>query len=617
MSKKILILETSVTLQKLFTTTLDSDFSLQFVPNGKELIFKIFDSTPDVVLLNVASENPGSFETVRILRAIPCLKSLPIGLYTNSDVPFAKEDAEAVGANSFVKIEPRTLLLNIDELSQVSAIGQLDRADILETKKAMGDAFLFDVAAEIIKKDRYNESVLKMLFAMANDIESADRVLCEFLSLIAEFCEVPAITAYLVEHDGPHAYALSSKSMTDGERADFFKVCTSDFEDIYSDSSLANLSPKFLESETDMDQFYSAGKTLSSYLREILKDSGGKPFGTVHIVRDGNFSKDQADFFSFCCKNASILIEKTLMLKKKMFFEQRIRHAFGRFVPKEIIDDLVVSDETEKVAVGEKRQIAVLFSDIRSFTNISERNKPEVMVSFLNRYFSVMCDCIKKYGGTVDKFIGDAIMALFGAPVSYEDNSRRAVAAAYEMRNALETLDMGDLILPEGMKFNIGIGIHYGDVIAGSLGSKEKTDYTVIGDSVNLASRLEGLTKVYGIQVLVSEDVKKDVLRIEGAKDEFVFRYLDNVRVKGKDLPVPIFAVDRSLTEFSAAYRDSYAKAMELYQQGIFNLAKEYFGKALSACPGDKAALLMIERCEDFIKNPPENWDGAIKFTTK
>ena len=228
-----------------------------------------------------------------------------------------------------------------------------------------------------------------------------------------------------------------------------------------------------------------------------------------------------------------------------------------------------------------------------------------------------MCTIIKKHGGTIDKFIGDAIMALFGAPVSYEDNARRAVAAAYEMREALESVALEDLILPEGMKFNIGIGIHYGDVIVGSIGSNDKTDYSVIGDNVNLASRMEGLTKTYGSMILVTDAVKNDIYKTNGDTGGFEFRYLDDVKVKGKEKAVPIYAIDRGPDDFSPAYRDAYSKGFDLYKQGVWNLAREYFEKALSEAPNDKAARLMLDRCIEFIQNPPESWDGAITFHTK
>ena len=208
-------------------------------------------------------------------------------------------------------------------------------------------------------------------------------------------------------------------------------------------------------------------------------------------------------------------------------------------------------------------------------------------------------------------------MAIFGAPVSYEDNARRAVAAAYEMREALETVALEDLEMPEGMKFNIGIGIHYGDVIVGSIGSNDKTDYSVIGDSVNLASRMEGLTKTYGSMILVTDAVKKDIYKTCKNVDGFEFRYLDDVKVKGKEKAVPIYAIDKGPDDFSAAYRDAYSKGFDLYRQGVWNLAREYFEKALSEVPEDKASRLMLDRCIEFIQNPPENWDGAITFHTK
>ncbi len=617
MSKKILIFEASVTIQKLFTTTLDADdYNFQFMNNSKDFIFKIFDFIPDIVLLN--TELSGSFEIVKIIREIPCLKNMPIGMYSNINSPFIKQSSLENGANSYVAIEPRTILINIEELLQISSSDNVDKSQILLIKKEMNDAMLFELTSSILSKNRKIEFILKNLINLQQNISSPEDIVYKLLQLIAELCEVPVASMYLIENDGPHGYGIVSDNIPEQEKKDFQKVCATDFEEIYTNSSISNLVPAFIEKPELLNKFYEPNVQLSSYSKEVLYSFDKKPFGTVHIVRSGNFTKEQSDLFVFFCQNARALIEQTLTLKSKVFFEQRIRHAFGRFVPEEIIDDIVKSSsENEKISVGEKREVAILFSDIRSFTNISELNKPEVLVGFLNRYFTTMVEIIKKHGGTVDKFIGDAIMALFGTPVSYEDNARRAVAAAYEMREALDTLELGDLIMPTGMKFNIGIGIHYGDVIAGSLGSKDKTEYTVIGDNVNLASRLEGLTKTYGVQVLVSGNVKEDTERLPDAKNQFAFRYMDEVKVKGKAIAVPIFAVDRSANELPASYKDYYKKGIDLYKQGIFNLAKEYFEKALLEEAEDKASKLMISRCTEFIANPPENWDGAITFNTK
>lgn len=623
MSKKILIIENSLTLQKVFTKTLDNDeFNIKFENKIENLVDSVFDFIPDILLVNSNFENPSSFDFVKLIHSIPCFKNLAIGMYANTETSFDEEFAASCGANKFIRLdEPKTLLLNVEELSEISSSEIIDKAEASQTRKNMDDKKLLSISSEINHETRMKNRILTSLFMMMNSITSVSDVACEFLSFVAEFSNVPAAALYLIENDGPHGYMIVSKKLTESEKEDFLKVCKSDFEDLDLDSSITMLMPKILEPKTDLDIFKIDDIPLSSYLSTKILDMQGNATGTLHILRSGNFSTEQTELFNFCSENANLLFDKVLMLKKKIFFERRIRKAFSMFVPEQVIDSYVAGvseddSEESKQAIGEKRPVAILFSDIRSFTNISECNKPEIMIDFLNRYFTIMCNIIKKHGGTIDKFIGDAIMALFGAPVSYEDNTRRAVAAAYEMREALPSVPMGDLILPEGMKFDIGIGINYGDVTVGSLGSDDRKSYTVIGDSVNLASRLEGLTKTYGTKILISDSVKKDIEETADEK-EFVFRYLDDVRVKGKSMPVPIYSIDKSLDEYSPFYRDCYQKGFTLYKQGIFNLAKEYFEKCLKEVKKDKASELMLSRCDDFIANPPENWDGAIKFTTK
>lgn len=614
MARKLLIIEPSITVQKVFSTTLrKSDYSIEFIQNSREGLDQVFEFLPDVVLLNADLPSLGSFELVRLIRSFKCFESLPIGMYATAPVAFDQQLAEQAGVSSFIYLDSSTLELNVEELAQLPSGGAVDRGSLLEAKKEYGDSMLFTRSTNLWGKDNFNHIILARLYDMMSSWTSLEEVAARFLSLIAELCEVPIAAIAVLEHDGPHAYYIASDSLTETEVSDFFAVCCADFEKQLVDVNTSHIEPKQLKSVIDLHRFAAeSGVPLSSYECDSLLGSDGKPFGTIHMVRAGNFIDSQLTSLHICCQNGALLFENTLFLKRKIFYEQRIRKAFSRFVPEQIIDDLANNNTQEKVSVGEKREIAILFSDIRSFTNISERNKPETIVAFLNRYFTVMVDIIKKHGGTIDKFIGDAIMALFGTPVSYEDNCRRAVAAAYEMRQALPDIPLEDLVMPEGMTFNIGIGIHYGDVIVGSIGSKEKTDYSVIGDSVNLASRLEGLTKTYGTQLLVSDSVMHEI-----PKGEFVFRHLDDVKVKGKAIAVPIYAVDRSIDEFPAVYRDAYNKGIELYTQGVFRLAKDYFTQALAAVEGDKASKLMISRCQDFIENPPEHWDGAIAFTTK
>lgn len=615
MPKKILILETSTTIQKLFSNTLNSnDYSIKFEDNAKNIFTALSDFKPDLFLLNCDIIEPKSFEIVRLLRSTdePYFKNLAIGMYENTPTALDEEFSKNCECNAFIRLNTETLLQNIEEL------GKIETPEAEETKenqleKKITEADILNSASDLLSKDSYQNLMLTKINDLVEIIDNIEGMIKEYLLLIAQAAEVPLAAMYITQNDGPHGYYVCADNIEQKDISDFLNVCSTDFEKTTKNINLSKIKAKKLSSDSVLEKFYSKNIQLSSYEFKVLKTKNNI-LGTVHIVTQGNIISEKHSYFKFCAQKAAEIFDKSLIVEKKIFFEKRIRRAFSRFVPEEIIDSLVLQadDTNQKLGVGETRSVAILFSDIRSFTNISEKNRPDVLVAFLNRYFSRMVEIIKKHGGTIDKFIGDAIMAEFGTPVSYEDNCRRAIMAAYEMRDALSSIELGELVMPEGMSFNIGIGIHYGDVIVGSIGSKDKTDYSVIGDNVNLASRLEGLTKTYGTQILVSESVRADA-----GEDSFCFRHLDNVRVKGKKNAVPIFAVDRNENEFSAEYKNAYKKGMELYKQGIWNLAKDYFSKALDASDKDKAAKLMKERCEEFIKNPPENWDGAIAFMTK
>ena len=612
MAKKILILESSATMQKLFTKTLDSkQYSIKFESEAKNIFTSLAEISPDLFLLNCNITEPGAFEIVKLIRVLPDFNDLPVAIYSNLPTSLDEEFAKECGATSFIRLDAETLVQNIDELAEVDA-EKSEKTKSGKSKK-LDNTLLFSAASKLLNQKSYNSIMISKIAGLIAKIDNLEEMIKSYLFLIAQVCEVPLAAMYILENDGPHGYYLASQNISQKDISDFLNVCEKDFDKNMSGGISAKNCAKQIDSEGNLERFYSSEIQLSSYEYRVLK-TDSSVFATIHIIAQGNIISDKLSYLDFCINNAVEVFDKALIVEKKIFFEKRIRKAFSRFVPEEIIDSLVKqADATDqKLGVGETRSVAILFSDIRSFTNISEKNRADVLVAFLNRYFSTMVEIIKKHGGTIDKFIGDAIMAEFGTPVSYEDNCRRAVMAAYEMRDALPSVEMGDLVMPDGMVFNIGIGIHYGEVIVGSIGSKDKTDYSVIGDNVNLASRLEGLTKTYGTQILVSESVRADA-----GDDSFCFRHLDDVRVKGKKNAVPIYAVDRSPDEFPSEYKNAYIKGMELYKQGIWNLAKDYFEKALNAVENDKAAKLMLDRCEEFIKNPPENWDGAIAFMTK
>ena len=598
MSKKILILEPSKTTQSIITSKLKkSEFEPVFETSGIKFLVTMYNTLPQLVLINAKSLNPKSNELVRLIKSVDRLKKISVGVYAAGEFSFEAHYMRNTGADLFLHFNPDTLAEDIENLLQISQ--KKDRPVPMES--------------DILKS-----GIAENVFDLMRYIGNLDVLAQNFLNLLTEFCEVPAVSLFLSEEDGAEGFYICSANFTEAEESDFLKVCITDFDEKIPDTNIRMVTPRKFQPKFELEKYHISEIPLSAFQSVMIKSLDDSSIGIVNVVREGTFTTHQLDLLNFCIELITPLINNAIYLKKKIKFERNIRKAFSRFVPAQIIDELVKNaGQSDKVSVGEKRDVAILFSDIRSFTSISEHNKPETIVAFLNRYFTVMCTVIKKYGGTVDKFIGDAIMALFGAPVSYEDNARRAVAAAYEMREALETVALEDLVMPDGMKFNIGIGIHYGDVIVGSIGSSDKTDYSVIGDNVNLASRMEGLTKTYGSMILVTDAVKNDIFKTCDNEDCFEFRYLDDVKVKGKEKAVPIYAIDKGPDDFTQAYRDAYSKGLDLYKQGIWNLAREYFEKALSEASNDKAARLMLDRCIEFIQNPPESWDGAITFHTK
>jgi class 3 adenylate cyclase len=261
--------------------------------------------------------------------------------------------------------------------------------------------------------------------------------------------------------------------------------------------------------------------------------------------------------------------------------------------------------------VGDNRNVAILFSDIRSFTTISEHMPPDALVNSLNRYFSLMVDVIMARNGIVDKYIGDAIMAVFGAPVCHENDGLDSVTAGLEMMDAL-TIFNEEQKKYQGPDFRIGIGINYGIVTVGNIGCEKKMNYTVIGDTVNLASRLEGLTKMYHEPILFSQTV------YECLNGTYPCRLVDTVAVKGKTQGVRVYTARKALTEKEQEVWNIHQEAMELFYQRNFARAARLFDQILHILPDDYPAQHFFERCNQYIETPPPpEWQGVEVMTEK
>jgi len=294
--------------------------------------------------------------------------------------------------------------------------------------------------------------------------------------------------------------------------------------------------------------------------------------------------------------------------------EERIRQIFQKYVPNNVIERFFASPE--KMLVGDNRRLSILFSDIRSFTTISEGMAPDDLVNSLNRYFSGQVDIIYNRKGIVDKYIGDAIMAIWGAPEKHEDDALQSVLSAFEMTDAVSKFNENQRKLGK-CEFRIGVGLNFGEVTVGNIGSERKMDYTVIGDAVNLASRMEGLTKTYHSEILISESLF-DELRKTSPDAGLHYRLLDTVAVKGKTKGVRIFTVKKSLSPSEQKAWPLHNQGMKLYYSRSFTEAAQKFKETLEILPDDFNADNLYKRCVEYASAPPPaDWNGVEVMKTK
>ena len=300
--------------------------------------------------------------------------------------------------------------------------------------------------------------------------------------------------------------------------------------------------------------------------------------------------------------------------------KRQLRKAFQLYLNPEVMEEMLEQPASLQLG-GKELELSVMFSDIRGFTTISEKLSPQALVHLLNAYLSPMTDIVFRKRGTLDKYIGDAVMAFFGAPVQTGLHAANACDAALEMMETLgrlrEQWRIEDPNIPE---VDIGIGINSGPMVVGNMGSQQRFNYTVMGDNVNLASRLEGLNKEYGTHILVTEPTLGAARK--GLQDEaaYVVRELDAVRVKGKKEPVRLFELRRRglpLTE-EVPLLEGYAEGLRLYRAQKFSEARLQFESLLERFPHDGPSALFRNRCDDMTQSPPgEDWDGVFKMEHK
>ena len=312
---------------------------------------------------------------------------------------------------------------------------------------------------------------------------------------------------------------------------------------------------------------------------------------------------------------ALIVLYVSLTIYKYMTEERerkKIKGAFTYYVSSSVVNEMLKYPEKLKLG-GDRKELSILFSDIRSFTTIAEGLAPEDLVHLLNEYLTIMTDIVFKYDGTLDKYMGDSIMAIYGAPLDLPDHPIKACRSALEMIKELKALNQK--WISEGKQpMDIGIGINTGPMMVGNMGSEQRFDFTVIGDSVNLGSRLEGANKSYKTNIIISE------FTFERVKNEFTCMELDSVRVRGKEQPVKIYSLkgDKNLPDIQEEAINQFNQAVNLYKNREWDKAIHIFKNITAMDPKFYAAEVYIERCLDLKKNPPPaDWDGVYTIKTK
>ncbi|WP_201523388.1 CHASE2 domain-containing protein [Aliarcobacter butzleri] len=340
-------------------------------------------------------------------------------------------------------------------------------------------------------------------------------------------------------------------------------------------------------------------------------------FSTSYLFLVYNLLFDYGIVLNILFPIATVLIASIMTTLFDYFYnikkEEAIKAKFASKVSKNVMDDILKNIDKNEFSAKSK-EVTIFFSDIRGFTNISEKLDAKELISFLNRYMQPMSEIIIKYQGTIDKFIGDAIMAYWNAPIDIKNHCDLALKASLEQLEVLEKLNV-ELQKENLPKIDIGIGLNTGIVIVGEMGSSLRSDYTVIGDTINLGSRVESLCKYYDSKLNIS-NFTKDKLQ-----EKYIFRFLDLVKVKGKNEPVEIWQVLGSgeAKESLKEELDLYHKAIEFYKNSDFINALEIFESLENNENKTNKNIykIYITRCKEFIKTPPKNFDGVYEHTTK
>ncbi|MDR2629423.1 MAG: response regulator [Spirochaetaceae bacterium] len=588
--------------------------------NGFEGIKQVYTFLPHLIVTDVEMPLFKGYQATRLLKSRKNTRDIPIIMFTTLGEIKDRFWGGQAGADWYIEKSPD----NFEELGNRIKTLLMERPDpdfkaILQEGKRIDDNTLIETVNNLLDHKLFQTTLIGMLTELSGRLGSLEEILRSFFDLLSYVCEAE-ITSVMIKSTDNSLFVYTANRVGFAPRIvdDFTAITIADFNAQFPDYKV--ISKKTID-------FYPPGdkkKPIESYIVVPLLSAGEK-FATVHIANaiKEYFSPVIMENLKVFLHAAAPVLANALSLLEMEVLQKKTRQAFARYVPEDVMDEIIRKSQ-DSATQSETRNLTVLFADIRNFTKISESAGAQDVVAFLNAFFSRMGNEVIAGGGHVDKFIGDALMAVFGVPKPLPNAAVSAISAAIKMIRALPQVDTQRINIPSG-EFRIGIGINCGECVVGNIGFQDKMDYTVIGDTVNLASRLEGTTKQYHHPIIVSEYM------YHAAKDFFIFRKVDSVRVIGKNRPVGLYAVYAAFAEEGAAGEEGaveapddapafplppslvirqellnqYNKGLKLFYLREWETARRYFQDALIIDPKDYLSTLYLERTEAYIREPP------------
>jgi class 3 adenylate cyclase/DNA-binding response OmpR family regulator len=628
-AKRVLLLEDSDIFAEMAVEFLAGEgYEVKRAENGFEGLKLVYTFLPHLIVTDVEMPVFKGYQVARLLKSRKNTRIIPIVMFTSLGETRDRFWGLKAGADCYVEKSPDNfagLKKGIDEL--LARAPSPDFTLIEREAKRINDQTLIEMVNNLLDNKLFQTTVIGMLTELSGRLSSLDDIVAGIFDLLRNVCETGIVSILITGTENTlWVYTANYAGYGNVQAEEFRGLCDADFAGSFPDFRGESRIVKELGPPGDKN------KNIESYVMVPLAGSGRR-FASVHIANSIReyFSPAIMENTRVFLDAASPVISNALAIREMEDLQRKTRTAFARYVPENVMDEIIRRPSGIQLQ-NETRNVVVLFSDIRQFTGISENSGPQQVVSFLNQYFSVMGNEINAEGGHIDKFIGDAIMAVFGVYESLPNAPALAIRTGIRMLGALEKVDTSGIALPPG-GLKIGIGINYGECVVGNIGFHDKMDYTLIGNTVNLASRLEGTSKMYRHPLIVSEFMYGQ------ARDHFIFRKVDIARVKGKEEPVGIYAVYTGFTggtetappdgqgpglpvvsslQINGELLDNYNKGLRLFYMREWITAREYFARAREIDRNDYLSALYVERCETYLnKPPPADWDAAVTLTEK